>query len=603
MKRVPSVPDQIKEEPIHYRLNLSADQHEPENKGAFGTFRRLLTLLDEERRNLYVALLFILINAGLTLISPYLIGHAVDRYIVTKQYDGVIRSAVLLLIVFILAFFSGYAQAQLMGRVGQKMLFSLRNRLFNKLQELPIEFFHQNKAGDLISRLNNDTDKINQFFSQSFVQFMSSIFTMTGAAVFLLAIDWRLGLATLSPAVLLWIYTRSLSHWVKDRNREALRTTGLLSAEVQESLQNFKVIVAFNRRDYFKERFDEVNRENYRKTVRSGIANMVFMPVYTLFSNFGQLIVLAFGIYLISIGQFSIGLLISFLAYVTQFYNPLRQLAVLWANFQTALAGWDRIAQIIRLESNLLLYPTSMRENSSCLLSFRHVSFSYPNGEEVLHDVSFDLERGKTYAFVGPTGGGKTTTASLISRLYDPTEGTIFFDGVDLRSIPVEIRSQKIGVILQDPILFTGSLRENILYGNALYQDLSDLELFHLLQDAGLSDLLSRFEKGLETPIQSAGESISLGQKQLIAFIRVVLRQPELLILDEATANIDTMTEQLLETILRKLPQSTTRIVIAHRLNTIENADEIFFVNAHSVIKAGSMDEAVHLLLQGKRKS
>ncbi|MGC9151610.1 MAG: ABC transporter ATP-binding protein [Microbacter sp.] len=603
MTRVPSVPEQPIEERTHYRLNLSADQLEPDQKGTFVTFRRLLSLLDAERRNLYIALLFILINSGLTLISPYLIGHAVDRYVVTKHYDGVIRYAVLLAVIFVTAFFSGYAQAQLMGRVGQKMLFSLRNRLFNKLQELPIEFFHQNKAGDLISRLNNDTDKINQFFSQSFVQFMSSIFTMIGAAVFLISIDWRLGLAALSPAVVLWIYTRSFSHWVKQRNKEALKTTGLLSAEVQESLQNFKVIVAFNRRDYFQQRFNEVNRENYRKTVKSGIANTIFTPVYTLFSNIGQLIVLAFGIYLITEGEFSVGLLISFLAYVTQFYNPLRQLAVLWANFQTALAGWDRISQIFRLESNLPLFPTAKPEDACCLLSFRHVSFSYPDGDEVLHDVSFDLKRGKTYAFVGPTGGGKTTTASLIARLYDPSEGTIFYDGVDLRTMNDAERSRKIGVILQDPILFTGTLKENILYGNALYHDLSDAELLDLLRRDGLSELMNRFEKGLETPIQSSGESISLGQKQLIAFIRVALRQPELLILDEATANIDTVTEQLLETILRKLPETTTRIVIAHRLNTIENADEIFFVNSGSVIKAGSMDDAVRLLMQGNRKS
>lgn len=603
MKRIQPLSDHDHAVRFHYRLNLTADQDGPERNSVFITFQRLLTLLDSERRNLYIAMLFILVNAGVTLISPYLIGHAVDQYIVTKQYDGVIHYAVLLAFIFIAALFSGYLQAQLMGSVGQKMLFSLRNRLFNKLQELPIEFFHQNKAGDLISRLNNDTDKINQFFSQSFVQFMSSIFTMIGAAVFLISIDWRLGLATLSPAFVLLVYTRILSHWVKERNKDALKTTGLLSAEVQESLQNFKVIVAFNRRDYFQKRFNEVNVENYRKTVRSGIANMVFMPVYTLFSNIGQLIVLALGIYLISVGQFSIGLLISFLAYVTQFYNPLRQLAVLWANFQTALAGWDRISQILRLESNLPLLSPSKQKYSSSLLSFRHVSFSYPEGDEVLHDVNFDLERGKTYAFVGPTGGGKTTTASLIARLYDPSSGTIFFDGVDLRVMNSKERSEKIGVILQDPILFTGSLRDNILYGNDLYGNISDEQLLILLQDLGLNDLMNRFEKGLETPVLSSGESISLGQKQLIAFIRVVLRRPELLILDEATANIDTMTEQLLETILSSLPSTTTRITIAHRLNTIENADEIFFVNSGSVIKAGSMDDAVRLLMEGNRKS
>ncbi|MBB3185867.1 ABC transporter ATP-binding protein [Microbacter margulisiae] len=589
---------------MNYNLNLNKETSSNEKAGTITTLKRLLALMDSERKNLFIALIFIFINAGLNLISPYLIGHAVDKFIVTKHYAGVIRYAVILLVIFVMAMFSGYTQAQLMGKVGQRMLFNLRNRLFNKLQELPIDFFNQNKAGDLISRVNNDTDKINQFFSQSFVQFMSSIFTMIGAAIFLISIDFRLGLAALSPAVILWIFTRSFSPWVKRRNTASMRSTGILSAEVQESLQNFKVIVAFNRRDYFRKRFDEVNTDNYRNAVKAGIANTVFTPVYGFLSNIGQLIVLAFGIYLIMAGQFSIGLLISFLAYITQFYNPLRQLAALWANFQVALAGWDRISQILVLENNLPLVPDAKKEKQSGMLSFRHVSFAYPSSEkEILRHVSFDLERGKTYAFVGPTGGGKTTTASLMARLYDPTSGKVLLDGVDIRSMDIETRTAKIGFILQEPFLFTGSLHDNILYGNVQNAHLSDDELLQLLSEAGLHGLLDRFEGGLNARIDSSGDGISLGQKQLIAFIRAVLRKPDVLILDEATANIDTVTEQLLEDVLQKLPSSTTRIIIAHRLNTIENADEIFFVNAGNVTKAGSLQDAVDLLLHKKRVS
>jgi ATP-binding cassette subfamily B protein len=382
-----------------------------------------------------------------------------------------------------------------------------------------------------------------------------------------------------------------------------MKSTGSLSAEIQESLHNFKVIVAFNRRDYFRKRFEEVNTENYKSAVGAGIANNIFTPVYGFFSAIGQLVVLTFGIYLISSGEFSIGLLISFLAYIFQFYNPLRQIAALWANFQVALAGWDRISQILEMESNLVITAKKAKEKSPFLLSFRNVTFAYTTGNEILKEVSFDLERGKTYAFVGPTGGGKTTTASLMARLYDPTEGQIVFNGQDIRSIPPETRSSAIGFILQEPFLFSGTIRENILYGNRRYRDCSDEELLGVLQKAGLAGLLERFEGGLATVINSSGDGISLGQKQLIAFIRVVLRRPVLLILDEATANIDTVTEQLLEEILDKLPECTTRIIIAHRLNTIENADEIFFVNAGSVTRAGSLQDAVKLLLHGKRES
>ncbi|HRZ96779.1 MAG TPA: ABC transporter ATP-binding protein [Paludibacter sp.] len=565
--------------------------------------QRLMSLVGQERKNLYIAMIFIFINSGLNLIAPYLMGSAVDKFVVTHQYDGLIKYSIILLGVFILALVSGYTQAQLMGRVGQRMMFNLRNNIFSKLQELPIDFFTKNKAGDLISRVNNDTDKINQFFSQSLVQFMSSIFTMLGAGIFLISINPKLALAALAPALIIWFFTQAASPWVKSRNAANMKSTGLLSAEIQESLNNFKVIIAFNRRDYFRKKFDEVNTENYQTAVKAGISNNIFTPVYGFLSNIGQLVVLAMGIYMISVGQFSVGLLISFLAYIAQFYNPLRQIAALWASFQVALAGWDRISQIMAEENTLAVVPAGKKAENPNLLSFRNVSFSYTPEKEILTNVSFDLERGKTYAFVGPTGGGKTTTASLISRLYDPTEGQILLDGVDIRSYNASDRTAKIGFILQEPFLFTGTIRDNILYGNACFIDLSDEELMKELKEVGLEDLIGRFDGGLHAEIKGTGEGISLGQKQIIAFIRAVIRRPDLLILDEATANIDTVTEQLLEDILRKLPKSATRIIIAHRLNTIESADEIYFVNSGAVTKAGSMQDAVNLLLHGKRES
>ncbi len=589
---------------MSYNLNKRGKGEQPFEKVSTKVIlQRLMTLVGRERKNLYIAMVFIFINSGLNLVAPYLMGHAVDKFVITHQYEGLIKYSIILFGVFCVALVSGYTQAQLMGRVGQRMLYNLRNTVFNKLQELPIDFFTQNKAGDLISRVNNDTDKINQFFSQSLVQFMSSIFTMIGAGVFLLSINVKLALAALAPALVLWIFTRSVSPWVKGRNAKNMKSTGNLSAEIQESLNNFKVIVAFNRRDYFRKKFDEANTENYDTAIKAGIANNIFTPIYGFSSNIGQLVVLALGIYLITVGQFSVGLLISFLAYIAQFYNPLRQIAALWTSFQVALAGWDRISQILVQENNLTVIPDTAKEENPYLLSFRNVSFSYTPEKEILSNVSFDLERGKTYAFVGPTGGGKTTTASLMSRLYDPNKGQVLLNGRDIRSLDANTRTAKLGFILQEPVLFTGTIRDNILYGNACFINLTDEELMEELRQVRLDGLLDRFDGGLSAEIKGTGEEISLGQKQIIAFIRAVIRRPELLILDEATANIDTVTEQLLDDILRKLPDSTTRIIIAHRLNTIESADEIFFVNSGSVTKAGSMQDAVNLLLHGKRDS
>jgi ATP-binding cassette subfamily B protein len=587
---------------MNYNIKQLSEQQQ--KTSSLKAVKKLYALIAHEKRNLIIALSAILVNSSLQLVGPLLIGHAVDAYVTTKQYNGVVMIGGILFAMYLLALGTSYMQTKLMGSVGQRTLFTLRNALFNKLQELPIAFFNQNKAGDLISRLNNDTDKINQFFSQSLMQFIGSIVTMTGAGIFLLAINIKLGAATLLPALLILIFTMLVSSWVKRKNATNLKSAGSMSGEIQESLNNFRVIIAFNRRDYFLKRFNAANQQNYNTAIGAGIANNIFLPVYGLFSSLAQLIVLAFGIYLISTGSFTIGLLVSYLAYAVNFYNPLRQLAALWTSFQVAMAGWDRISQILSLQSNLT--GKSSGEVSAINrpgLAFQNVSFAYPGSSEILHHVSFDLLPGKTYALVGPTGGGKTTTASLIARLYDPTHGTVFLNGRDIRTYSAEERSKKISFILQEPILFTGTVKDNLLYGNEQLLKHTIEELEEIIKKSHLQKLLSVFEQGLDTPVSASGESISLGQKQLIAFMRAVLRNPEILILDEASANIDTVTEHLLTEILEQLPEHTTRVIIAHRLNTIEKADEIFFVNSGNVIPAGSLDHAVEMLMQGKRAS
>lgn len=586
---------------MNYNLNQITA---PEAKvSTTSSLKRLLLLIAHERKNLLLALLAILVNSTLNLLGPYLIGHTIDTYVVTKQYHGVLVFSAILLSMYLMVLLTSYLQTKLMGSIGQRLLFTLRNAIFNKLQQLPVAFFNQNKAGDLISRVNNDTDKLNQFFSQALTQFISSIATMSGAGIFLLVINVKLGLAALSPAIFILFFTKIVSPWVKKRNAINLKSVGSMSAEIQESLDNFKVIVAFNRRDYFRKRFDEANRQNYGTAIGAGLANNIFLPVYSLFSSLAQLTVLAFGIYLITLGEFTIGLLVSYLAYCVSFYNPLRQLASLWSSFQVAMAGWDRISQILSLESNLVTIKTEATDPGEALLEFKHVHFAYPNGKEILHDINFSLEKGKTYALVGPTGGGKTTTASLMARLYDPTQGVVLLQGKDIRSYEPLMRAKKIGFILQEPFLFSGTVKENILYGNDIYTAYNDEQLNELIKAKGLEELLSVFDSGLDTMVSSNADNLSLGVKQVIAFIRAVLRDPEVLILDEATANIDTVTEQLLEKILKKLPEGTTLVIIAHRLNTIENADEIFFVNLGEVTRAGSFDEAVNRLMQGTRAS
>ena len=273
---------------MNYNLNQSPEKA-VKRLPVLASLRKLISIISGERRNLTIAFAAIFLNAGLNLLGPYIVGYTIDTYVQAKNYHGVLQFAGILLFMYATAFVVNYAQMRMMGGIGQRMLFSLRNSVFNKLQELPLDFFNQNKAGDLISRINNDTDKVNQFFSQSLMQFISSLITMTGAGILLLAINLPLGLAALSPAIILWIFTKSISPWIRKKNEASLKSLGNLSAEIQESLSNFRVVVVFNRRDYFRKHFGEVNQENYRMSVNAGIANNMLLPVYTFAANIGPL--------------------------------------------------------------------------------------------------------------------------------------------------------------------------------------------------------------------------------------------------------------------------------------------------------------------------
>ncbi|MBS2033471.1 ABC transporter ATP-binding protein [bacterium] len=572
-------------------MNYQLSQTRP--APATDALRRLWPLVRPQRVRVLLACLAMITNTGLTLSGPALTGYAIDHFVVGKDLPGLLRCCLLMMVLYGLAGVATYLQSVWMGGVGQSLLFRLRQMLFEKLQELPLSFFQVNQSGDLISRLNNDTDKINQFFSQALMQFLGGLMLMTGCAAFLLSLNPRLGLAALAPASILLIVTRLLASWTRARSAASLAGLGHLSAETSDSLENFKVVVAFDRQDYFKARFSAANQANYKTAVAAGISNGLFQPGYALCSQLAQMLVLLYGLKLVAAGQLTVGGLIGYLVYVVRFYDPLRQMASTFPMFQTAMAAWDRVHSILRLQNNLNLVESNQEAPGEApRLEFREVSFGYTPEHSVLNQVNIRLEVGRSYALVGPTGGGKSTTASLMARLYDPGHGQIFLDGRDLRTYTAAERSRKIGFILQDPFLQAGSLRDNFAYANPDFQD-------GLVEEMGMQSLISNFPQGLDTDM--AG--LSLGQQQIVAFMRAVLRKPQLLILDEATANIDTVTERALSSILEQLPAHTTRVIIAHRLNTIEKADQIYFINQGRVELAGDMAEAVAMLREGGRST
>jgi len=544
------------------------------------------------------------INSAARVVAPLILGKAIDSFVKSLDWQLLWQKSLVLIGLYLVVTVTNYFQTILMGTVGQNVLFKLRNRVFEKIQSLPLTFFNQNKLGDLISRINSDTDKLNQFFSQSLNQFIGNIFVLVGTGIFVFWINWRLALWMMVAGVILSIITYFLTPFLSKRNRLSLQSLGGLSAEIQESLNYFKVIVLFDRRDFFRENFNKANKNNYENSIKAGIANNMPGPIYDFSSNLALGIVLMAGISMILKGNLTVGILISFMTYTDNFYSPLRQMAQVWASTQTAFAAWIRISEILKMESDLEVIPKkSLKRDFENMVRFDKVSFSYDGKKNVLDKISLSLKPGKTYAMVGPTGGGKSTTASLMCRLYDPDEGKIYFEGQDIKSFSNEELSREIGFIMQEQYMFSGTVGENIVYGNPDFDKYSKEKLEEILKNEGLEELIDRFENGLDTGVTPNTEKISLGQKQIISFIRAIIRKPKLLVMDEATANIDTVTEGLLQKIIDKLPKETTKMIIAHRLNTIKNADEIYFVNDGEVVTAESLEKSLEMIEKSKRKS
>ena len=578
------------------KKNYQLSQTQNKNPSFEESIATILPLFVGETRNLIIIIITVLINIGTGVITPYIITRAIDGPIANKDIQTLAIMSLGLVILFIISAIAAYGQARIMGYVSQRVLFRLRAKVFSSLQSLPIDFFNRNKAGDLISRINNDTNKINQFLSEGVLRFTSLFFSLIGIAAMMLYLNWQLASIVFILTAIILIITRIATPFIEGVNKVGLENQGSLSSEVQEGLLNFNAIVAFQIQDYYQNNFNKISQAVYSSKIQTNILNDSIAPLYTFVANLAQIILLAVGVGFILSGSITIGLLIGFLAYAQKFFEPLRILGSIVGSLQGALAAWVRVQEIISLESNLILEEDKsgiQRKKTKHILEFENINFGYDENK-VLKNMSFTLEKGKTYALVGPTGGGKSTTASLMARLYDPQEGIIKLYNKDIRTYTEEDRTQIIGFILQEPFLFSGTIGANIIYGNSDLAHKSNTELIEILKDNNLLDLISSFENGLDTIIDN--NSISIGQKQIISFIRVLLRHPQLLILDEATANIDTVTEQNLQDIISQLPESTTKVIIAHRFNTIKKADQIFFINQGILTPAEDFQHALDLI-------
>ncbi|MBC8334993.1 MAG: ABC transporter ATP-binding protein [Anaerolineales bacterium] len=550
---------------------------------------RLVKYLSPYKKYVAAAFILVLVNAASQGLGPMLIGRAIDGAISQGDKAGLLKTVLTLLGVYTIGMFAMRFQIYTMSTAGQKVLADLRDEVFKKLQTLHLQFLEGSQAGDLMSRLSNDIDALNNFFSQSLAQMVGSLFALIGIMVAMLFLEWRLALVALVVIPIALYVTKFFSSWSRRAFRKTRATIGDVSAEMEEQVSGVKVAQAFNRTERNVGEFAKRNAANRDANVNANAITSAFAPAMDVLSTLDLALVAAYGGYLSIIGAITIGTVIAFIQYVQNFFRPIQTVAQMWTVAQSAFAAAERIFSLLDKEIELADGKETMPRIEG-KVSFEDVSFAYDSDVPVLASVSMEASPGETVAIVGPTGAGKTTIVGLLARFYDAEKGRILIDDHDLRDVSqFSLRSQ-MGTVTQDPFLFSGSVMDNIRYGRL---DASDEDVVAAAEAANADSFIQKMSEGYQTEVGERGSLLSQGQRQLIAIARAVLADPRILILDEATASIDTRTEKLIQGALDKLLKGRTSFVIAHRLSTVRNADQVLVLDEGQIVERGKHAELI----------
>nr|WP_225446559.1 ABC transporter ATP-binding protein [Paenibacillus rhizovicinus] len=562
-------------------------------KNLKATLRRLWTYFGNERKLLSVIFLIVLVDSVIMLASPYLIGVSIDA--MTAQDGGgvdfgLLEIALLTLVVSYIA--DGgltFLQGWLMAGASQRIVGRLRTSLFEKLHKLPIRFFDMRTHGDLMSRMSNDIDNVSNTVAQSAAQVMSGSIAIVGALVMMLVLSPLLTLASLITVPAVYWLARSIARSTAPLFKEQQSKLGKLNGHVEETISGIQIVKAFNREDKAIAEFDAVNEELCQVGIKAQIRSGFLMPIMNVINNLGFAAVAIVGGLLAVNGHITVGVIASFLSYSRQFVRPLIDLGNLFNVLQSGVAGAERVFEVLDEQEEPADPPGAVAfSNPRGRVVFDNVSFGYRADVPILRDVSFVSEAGTSTALIGPTGAGKTTIVNLLTRFYDVTAGSITIDGRDIREYTKDSLRQAFGIVLQDTYLFAGTIRDNIKYGKP---DATDEELERAASLANAATFIRRLPLRYDTVLAENGSNLSQGQRQLLAIARVILADPSILILDEATSSIDTRTELHIQDALKGVLQGRTSFVIAHRLNTIRDADTIMVIAHGNIVERGSHDE------------
>ncbi len=558
-------------------------------KNAKNTVSRIWRYLGNQSAGLITAITLVVFTSLLGLLGPYYIGVIIDDYIVPQDVVGSLRMILLLAGIYIGTTALTWLQTYIMVNVSQKTINKLRHDLFMKLQTLSIRFFDDRPHGDLMSRVTNDIDNLNSALTQSVTQMLSSLISIVGVMIAMFALNWILAIITLLIVPLMILATKNIFQYSSSSFIKRQRDLGELNGYVEETIGGAEVVTLYSKEEKTISQFHEVN-ERLRNSGRQADTFSGFInPIINFINNLGLGLVIGAGALLILNGDITIGVIASFVSYSRQFSRPISQLATLLNTIQSAIAGGERVFEIMDEVPDIKDKEKAIGvKQFRGEVEFEHVSFGYTNEKQVLQNINLHAMPGETIALVGPTGSGKTTIVNLLTRFYDISAGQIRIDGRDITDYQMDEMRKRIGIVLQDTYLFSGTIMENIRYGRL---DATDKEVIEAAKMAWAHSFIKHLPKKYHTVIASGGTNLSQGQRQLIAIARAILTGSDILVLDEATSNIDTRTELQIQLGLNNLMKGRTSFVIAHRLKTIENADHILVISHGEIIEEGTHKE------------